>query len=1008
MSNSRNGPLFNQWMGTYECKYGSDSDFFSPLVINIDNTITVGGVPVDYNFEQQTQILYLKQFTLTKGGRTLTSPQAELQFSFVKGQATFKGKIQADPSSGFLSYWGSREREESSIPEFYSHGKMSTAVYNGQLHVIGTAFYHDSSRGRVILHRSFPLDSLVPDAEDKTEPYIHAIKNGTLWSTEQYQGIYGPAKGDFDLRYLKAPNFPHWASSPRDESGAITRGDATCLVATTDGMWLFYTFSDGGNMSLQARKYVGKPHSNEGTWGEVIKLYEPAEVRKAGPLLENTGAVSAVLFGNSQILVTCCGTGDTGTGGTGGPTYGKMMCYLFDTGDTTNSGDGKGWAALSKKWFDLNTDAEFYLQTEKWPLENRTGAGVSIDSDWIVSAVPQGEKKTAELAYFLAISFSVTSSNSGQNQHTNFKWQTLIPLDTQESEDSLPVRLKTAPWASDKLTAFSDQTPRQSAYKRDPSGRLQSFMAYDTDHTFAPIYTATSPLPSKDNQWGSTYPTDKIDVYVSQTNTPPTNEFYLYPKGKHTVQTPAQIKGQDAAKRTMVEATEYPVLEFICYGWCGIQLHHYGAIRLTKDTQYAISKDREVPIYQVGGYFDGPIPFPKQNYKGVKNLTGDTEEIGTFRYGVETEKAATKATETGSKLTIESDGKTTEGLGPSYEVAFDYKTAQKDETENASEIKSYLPNQCGISNPAPYDEPEAEGVGNATLLAAELQMSGFQFANRWGELITDSLSSDKAQSAKLGSVLVRMQQPQLQSMSTFESELVTKGDLESYTAEKINAKMKAAGYDGDNYVKDIICKNAYVFENGQSFLEYTWSNKQLSGQEAGSMKKTFTEHSWSVGFEGKIGISGGGGIDFFGIGEEFEFNAMIGGGYEREWTEEDLTSVKWTVGVEENFALRMPLAVDKGGSPDGVTLYSFRAYFLPVPRSPSTLPTNQWTTDLQAILPEKKSGETNITKQNIDTGSGCWRIAFLVTKIDYREGSSKTDYAMPSELEHVKSVYEQS
>ncbi len=240
--------------------------------------------------------------------------------------------------------------------------------------------------------------------------------------------------------------------------------------------------------------------------------------------------------------------------------------------------------------------------------------------------------------------------------------------------------------------------------------------------------------------------------------------------------------------------------------------------------------------------------------------------------------------------------------------------------------------------------PKAEGTGALKALSARFYIRGFQFIDAKGKVVNDALSSDKSQSPKVGAILTRMAQPADQSLYSFKAFAVTPGDLESYTAPAINQKMKDVGYAGEDYVRDVIFKNAYPLTDLDDFPSFTWTLGNTSGEKSSQLKSSFTEQAWK--FDGSLygGVSGGGGIDFFGIGEKFEASLLVGGTYSHDKTEDQLKSSGWSVGISEEWG--PPPAPEENCAPDAVSEYSFDMYFLPVPKLSSTLPSNYWTTEL--------------------------------------------------------------
>ena len=84
---------------------------------------------------------------------------------------------------------------------------------------------------------------------------------------------------------------------------------------------------------------------------------------------------------------------------------------------------------------------------------------------------------------------------------------------------------------------------------------------------------------------------------------------------------------------------------------------------------------------------------------------------------------------------------------------------------------------------------------------------------------------------------------------------------------------------------------------------------------------------------------------------------------------------------------------------DAVIAYTFRVFFLPVPKPPSTLQPSYWT---QELIKYMKPGSLP-PGQSIDPNSGCWRLVYVVTEIQCND--STLNYSYDGSLDE-KSVYQ--
>jgi hypothetical protein len=98
----------------------------------------------------------------------------------------------------------------------------------------------------------------------------------------------------------------------------------------------------------------------------------------------------------------------------------------------------------------------------------------------------------------------------------------------------------------------------------------------------------------------------------------------------------------------------------------------------------------------------------------------------------------------------------------------------------------------------------------------------------------------------------------------------------------------------------------------------------------------------------------------------------------------------WSIGLSDTWG--PPFREDL---PESVSAYDFRVYLLPVPVDPSPLAKTKtyWTTELTK----------NATVADIDGNSACWRIVYVVTRIEHLAGSNPYHY--DGKLDVPRSVY---
>jgi hypothetical protein len=295
-------------------------------------------------------------------------------------------------------------------------------------------------------------------------------------------------------------------------------------------------------------------------------------------------------------------------------------------------------------------------------------------------------------------------------------------------------------------------------------------------------------------------------------------------------------------------------------------------------------------------------------------------------------------------------------------------------------------------------KPEAEGSGCFAADKADIKLAGYKFYDYSGALLNDAFSKNAAPSPKVLATLVSMTGVSLIRFDPFTS---TPGDLLSYTPDRINQrlmkqlgyadKMRPYGFQGANYV-EFLQRNAWpIGINGQPYQLTTWAGGPVRSSSFEETDRSFTEQSWEFSLESYAGLSGGEGVEVFGLGMEFEASFLAGVSYHQESTFSQEHEKEWALESEGwgNIPPESP-------SPDAVDAFTFATYFLPPPDEKlSGLPSSFWARELKTFATGK-----HIEKNTVDPFSGSWRVVFVVTEIRY---ANKPDQTFP--LPNVTSVY---
>ena len=820
----------------------------------------------------------------------------------------------------------------------------AAAVYNDSLIVLGGTNGNVPGQPKII-QLTFNLASLSSGPPTNGEPIdTGALTNNNNWTVS-----------DMNLTDTTAYTYSRCA--------ALTMPDAIY------SFWHHFIGGhigglDGSSSDLRAGKFSG-------TWGSSIKLLEmdgktaPVPLLQVSSVLSNLQAyadVSATALGDNLVIFACA-QATSATNSTGG-----IYLAIYDT--TKIDPDHNTWTA---DWHTYLAASQLKETTGQFLFSN-TGQNISID--WF-SLAPSNN---ADLDYFLAISFAAQNSEAlnGEILYLPMTVSSNGPADVSLSIDIPPFL-----FVGNMLNVVaSPDTFLATPIVRDPAGRLR---AYNLANSLAG-YLNTTQVPTPNyNSPGLPWSTEVDNFTIkSGLSFAPGSFFYTFPQAS-----PATFNN--------LPAMEYAVYEFVFYNQC--QVNRYGTIEMIPNYSTMIpvqnaqgdpppSVDDTVNI--IAGIIDGPIPMPIANFVGVDLGSNQTDQ-GDVIYGTTTTTTTSRQLSSSWTIGVETSGEVTKGIGAAWNLSANFGMGSVlGNTQTSSTSYS-------LSTPAIVNfngsTPSLNPYGTLRAVTAQIDASAFRFLDPNGNPISDATTADAGQASKLAMMGTTFFQPSQLSYIPYS---VTPGDLTSYTPEAWNARMKTLGYTGDNYYGDIICTNAYPFGNpAEPFISCSWSEGSKGSSSIGHFTSSYTEHSWQLDSSIFLGMSGGGGFEIFGMGEEAQVSALAGSTVNKELTTSENTESGWSVSLSDTWGPTLP-----GSDPNAVTKYDFRIYFLPVPAAPSTLAPIYWTQELRNYMPNG----TYPSSKNIDPNSACWRIVFVVTAIDYVAGSTLKPYQYDFGLDE-RSVY---
>lgn len=779
---------------------------------------------------------------------------------------------------------------------------------------------------------------------------------------------------DMDLKKgSNLANSNNWISTDIDKLAQGMTRNFRPIVSLAAGKENLFAFYNDSHNQLISKKYspISDPDHEPGWSNQTLLIIDGDGSDKKNDCINECRSVASCAFGDNLIFVA---------GITSIPNE-SIVIAVFDVNDIKEGHKTNTWQAKSFKRVDLSSGFNYFAEIngQMQPTDAKDSLkdfGDQISMDWFSYV---GEKDQPP-QFALALNMNPIGKTFLSKKELQHSYNVIVPLHT--TADPHNTTIANGPYDAINVIGEPEDMVTGSiglSLGRDPVGRLRGYYKlqdkenYDSVKIDSYYFDTTNPIEDKleftyDKTTVTSYPTSKMDIAR------PSGTFYVDLNGK-TTETKTVKTINDGTKSVPVNC--YPVVEFTVYGGNRCQMNYYGKISVLEDFQDINKNDVAI----ISGIMDMPIPFPFENFKDV-NLESPEKVIGEFAYG--SKKGHTKETSKVSSWTagFKSSGKTTKGIGPAWDIAVNGGMGSTTKFENESELSTEFSIETKVKSGEGSEPNEIEAFGGAQQAMSSFKIEAYQFEDAQGKIINNCLSDDPGVSTKNANYQVLMKAG---GNIPFGSFAVTPGDLNSYTKEAINSRMQSLNsqptsnpqlkgvtfYTGANYFEDIIIPNSYNFgtaQDPQHFLEFGWSISGETNQGFESMKSSFRETAWTFDAEIYAGVSGGGGIDFFGMGEEFESEFLAGGSYSQDHSNSTTDQSEW--GLELN---DFSVLSSQESNKDGIREFTFRAYFLPIPKSDSKLPSNYWTYELI------KNG--TFDDQSIDPNSSCWRLVFVVTKI---------------------------
>lgn len=772
------------------------------------------------------------------------------------------------------------------------------------------------------------------DPKTGTRPYSvgAAIFNGQLW-------MVGPSNAFGQMAQTYVPvdtlniekgdltNPSNWHSSSLQILGLTVSTRGRCaLAATSTGLCLVWN-QIGNPGSLMSSFY--SQQTGQAEWGQAITLLD-----QGGAVVhtQTTGVldgvpiadVSVTTYGDSSLLISCP------SAASGGQTCVYVASYrLSDI-------DQQKWQAA---WSTYITPAQLSVTSPAQRTVKQTGLQISME--WF-PVVPSGYTSQSQPEFYVAIFFKPELSD-GSTLPRSF----VLPAALSSDQSYLvpepsPAALTLTNWIggtdSHGFTVVRDPANRLQAYTMSATA-LYGYVVYNTYSNFTPSQAGYI--------GGDTLTIGVHDGLVSSV-------FYVTP-----------------ATGTPVSSLVYEILVYSSEVRC--QVNFFGTAKMVSSTEVNPVGPSSQVKNVVLGIVDGPVPFPNENSQAA-TFQDTNYECGVLTLSSSSSTVAAVQSTGSVSFGLKSEEDCTDGVGVAWDASLSSGWTKVAGNTTSELLTTFNEAQSPLSmQPTQTIEPQ----GTLYCSTAVLTVTTFSFTDAHGNVVCDSSKPGQYQAPQFFSVQCGFGDPQNWGFTPYS---VMPGDVRNYTPEAWNARMKQLGYAGENYFAEMIVPNACVFAGGQPYLTAAWSPSATSSQGYTKTQSSFVSHSWNLDDSVYAGVSGAGGVDVFGMGEEVEFKIMAGISTSYTSDTSETQQSDWGIALSETWGPPAQIGDSNGNLIGG---YSIRIYFLPVPSGQTKLPdgtimpSNYWTKEL---LQYQQPHQPNmIDMSTIDPNSGAWRIIYVVT-----------------------------
>jgi hypothetical protein len=780
----------------------------------------------------------------------------------------------------------------------------------------------------------------------------------------------------------------------------------TCALAIQGGNVPFLFWAQP-NAAVMATSLTGvtQPSGESSTsttasWSAGLVLCDENQVIMAAP---DGACVSAVSLGSQAFLVAFPAGGNPLNVGAIGLYY--VADQLPTTMTATLAGTFGIWPARAMRAFSAPELGEL--------LPAVAGSGNSFGNMCSIAVTPQvnGTSADGNNPLLLNLVMLLTLTMEDHSGKTPFQVAVTCPLDDTGSPLTVPFTLawSSTPTTKSALTLLSDPAGRLVACGSSLEGgtkQEEDTLVFHLFSTYAQLqYLAQVTQPAQS----------------SNTATPATSLFIV-----DTANAAVSQPVENATVNGKMTATTYPLLQLVFYGGTTVaQSIMYGsAVAMANSSNIALGTADGGTTVAVTGIIDGPLPMPDANVIGWQ-FEGTNNDLGSIVYGTTSSQqtAVQQAVNEGVSLTSEGQagiwaGAASLGDGGSAGIAWDFAlnwSATRTWGTSSTTTAAVVGQQSSLVSVVKETgvEPVTSQIGQAVVpngtfwsAGSSVSITNIKFLDAQGNVISDGSQSVGSYAPQAPIFALTTPLIGTSSQNPYTPFMVTPGDLLTYTIDGtrgINATM-AALTNGEitDYFGMVIWPAAFDFAAGsdtpQKFLQFGWGLGAVTGEAFTAVQGTVNASSWNIQASMAVGLCWDvkSGAPLLG-GLETEGNLMIGGsaGYASSTT--TTGSDGWGVTIAPfaaspswgppNWGVVPETAktIDPNWENDVVAQYTFALLFLPDPPSdaPAPLCPGYWVQELikYGNTNAPKYNPSNYLPSNLDPGSGCWRIVYVVLEI---------------------------